>query len=114
MAVSDIEIWHNPRCSKSRAALAQIEARGIVPRIRLYLTDPPDEPALRAMLAALALPAAALLRPEGKALKDRPEAEIIAAMLADPKLIERPMVRRGARAVIGRPTEAVTDLLDGA
>ncbi len=114
MAVSSIEIWHNPRCSKSRAALAQIEARGIVPQVRLYLTDPPDEPALRAMLAALGLPAAALLRPEGKALKHRPETEIIAALLADPKLIERPVVRRGARAVIGRPAEAVAALLDGA
>lgn len=111
-AARDVEIWHNPRCSKSRAALSLLRDRGLDPQVRLYLSDPPDAEALRSMLAALDLPAATLLRPEGKALKDQPEDDVIAAMLADPALIERPVVRRGARAVIGRPTEAVSALLD--
>lgn len=110
--MSKVEIWHNPRCSKSRAALELIEQRGITPVIRLYLTDPPDAGELRAMLAALALPASALLRPEGKSLKHQPEDAIIAAMASDPKLIERPVVRRGDRAVIARPTENMAPLLD--
>ncbi len=114
MAVSEVDIWHNPRCSKSRAALALIEAHGLTPRPRLYLTDPPDADALRAMLAALGLPAAALLRPEGKALADQPEDRIIAALAADPRLIERPLLRWGNRAVIARPPENALPLLQQA
>lgn len=110
--MSALEIWHNPRCSKSRAALKLIEERGLAPSVRLYLTDPPEAGELRAMLAALGLKAAALLRPEGKPLKDRTEDEIIAAMASDPGLIERPVVRLGERAVIARPPEAVARLLD--
>lgn len=105
-----VELWHNPRCSKSRAALAYLEARGLTPEVRLYLIDGPSEAELRAMLAALGLPAASLLRPEGKALKDRDEATILAALAADPALIERPVIRNGDRAVIGRPTEAIDRL----
>ncbi len=105
-----VEIWHNPRCSKSRQALAHLEARGLAPRIRLYLTDAPDADEIRAMLAALGLPAAALLRKDGAALASEPEAAIIAAMAATPALIERPVIRHGARAVIGRPTEAIDSL----
>lgn len=112
MALSEAEIWHNPSCSKSRAVLRLIEECGLAPTIRHYLTDPPDTVELRAMLAALALPAAALLRPEGKSLKDRSESEIIAAMATDPKLIERPVVRLGSRAVIARPPDKVAQLLD--
>lgn len=106
-----VEIWHNPRCSKSRAALAHLQEKGIEPAVRLYLKDAPCEAELRSMLAALGLPAAALLRPEGAALKGQSEAEILAAMVADPALIERPVIRNGARAVIGRPTEAIDAIL---
>lgn len=108
-----VEIWHNPRCSKSRAALAALQARNITPQVRLYLTDPPDTAAITAMLAALDLPAAALLRQrEGAAFKDQPDASIIAAMAADPALIERPVVRRGSRAVIARPATRIDTLFD--
>lgn len=105
-----VDIWHNPRCGKSRAALERLAARGIEPRIRLYLQDPPSESDLRAMLAALDLPAAALLRPEARALADRTPAEILAALAADPASIERPIVRLGARAVIARPPERLDTL----
>lgn len=105
-----VTLWHNPRCSKSRAALAYLEARGITPNVRLYLQDAPSAQDLRDMLTALALPASALLRKEGAALKDRRKEQIITALVADPALIERPVIRRGDRAVIGRPTEAIDRL----
>ena len=105
-----VEIWHNPRCSKSRQALAWLADRGITPEVRLYLLDTPSADEIRAMLAALDLPAADLLRKDGAALKALPDAAIIAAMAADSSLIERPLIRCGARAVIGRPTEAIDAL----
>ncbi|MCB1398032.1 MAG: arsenate reductase (glutaredoxin) [Rhodobacteraceae bacterium] len=103
-------VWHNPRCSKSRAALAHLEARGITPEVRQYLKDAPSEAEIRAMLAALGIGAADLLRKEGAALKGQDEGAIIAAMAADSALIERPLIRVGDRAVIGRPTEAIDSL----
>jgi len=107
-----VAIWHNPRCSKSRAALAWLQARGLDPQIRLYLQDPPDPEELRAMLAALNLPVTALLRPDAAALAARPEGEVLAALAANPAAIERPIVRHGARAVIARPTEKLESLFD--
>ncbi|WP_334194437.1 ArsC/Spx/MgsR family protein [Pararhodobacter sp.] len=106
-----VEIWHNPRCSKSRAALAYLEAKGIAPQVRLYLKDGPSQEELRAMLMALGLPASALLRKEGAALKGEAENVIVAAMAVDPALIERPVIRSGSRAVIGRPAEAIDAIL---
>lgn len=106
-----VVIWHNPRCSKSRAAFQALQDRAITPQVRLYLTDPPDFQEITAMLKALGLPAAALLRPrEGAALKQLPDTEIIAAMAADPALIERPVVRHGDRAVIARPASEIDRL----
>lgn len=106
-----VEIWHNPRCSKSRAALAYLEAKGVTPEVRLYLKDGPSQEELRDMLMALGLPASALLRKEGAALKAEAENVIVAAMAADPALIERPVIRNGGKAVIGRPTEAIDEVL---
>lgn len=103
-------LWHNPRCSKSQAALAFLEERGITPELRVYLKDPPTAEQIAEMLAALGLPAAELLRKDGAALAALPEDQIIAAMVADPALIERPVVRNGDKAVIGRPTEAIAAL----
>lgn len=105
-----LTIWHNPRCSKSRAALDLLSAHGLKPRIRLYLQDPPSLDDLRAMRAALGLSAAAMLRPAGNALAGLDDEAILAALAADPALIERPMIRLGPRAVIGRPTEAIDAL----
>ncbi|MCB2128442.1 MAG: arsenate reductase (glutaredoxin) [Rhodobacteraceae bacterium] len=114
--MAETVIWHNPRCSKSRATLALLEARGIAPRVRLYLQDAPDAAELGAALAALGLPASALVR-SGEALfrdlglgKDTDDAALIAAMAAHPALIERPLVLHGDRAAIGRPPEAVLDI----
>jgi len=106
-----VTVWHNPRCSKSRAALTYLEKHGIAPEVRLYLKDAPDAEAIRDMLIALNLPAAGLLRNDGAALKSDSEDKIIAAMVAEPSLIERPVIRVGDKAVIGRPTDAIATLL---
>lgn len=117
--MSDFTLYHNPRCSKSRAALALLQARGITPDIVLYLQAPPDHATLTRVVAALGIMPRALLR-TGEAdyaalgLSDASldDATLIAAMAAHPSLIERPILLRGERAVIGRPPERVLDLLD--
>jgi arsenate reductase len=113
-----ITIFHNPRCSKSRATLALLQAHGVEPAIRLYLEQPPDAAELRAILNKLGIPARALLRtgePEYReqGLADAALADdaLIAAMAATPKLIQRPIVIAGKRAAIGRPPAAVLDIV---
>ncbi len=114
-----LTLWHNPRCSKSRAALAALEARGAAPAVRRYLDDPPDAVEIARVLALLGLPAHALLRrgePEYAALglsPETPEAALVAAMASHPRLIERPVAIGARRAVIGRPPERVLELLEG-
>lgn len=116
--MNDAVLYHNPRCSKSRAALELLASRGVKPAIVRYLDQPPDAAALRALLDKLGLPARALLRTgedEYRALKladpSLDEAALIEAMAAHPRLIERPIFVRGNRAVIGRPPERVLELL---
>ncbi|MDP2226385.1 MAG: arsenate reductase (glutaredoxin) [Moraxellaceae bacterium] len=113
-----ITIYHNPRCSKSREALALIEANGHAPVIIDYLKAPPDAATLKKLLTALGLEARALLRSKeaeyaelGLDDSHLDEAALIAAMVAHPRLIERPIVVSGRRAVIGRPPERVLELL---
>lgn len=109
-------IWHNPRCSKSRETLALLEAQGIAPTIRLYLQDPPSEAELQDALARLALPARDLIRRKEAAFRDAglsadsDDTTLIAAMAANPALIERPVVFHDDRAALGRPPEAVLTL----
>lgn len=117
--MSEYVLYHNPRCSKSRAALALLQARGIEPRIVRYLEDPPDPDDLQALVRRLGLAPRALLR-KGEAeyadlaLADPAltDAELIDAMAAHPRLIERPILVHGARAVVGRPPERVLELID--
>ena len=112
-------LYHNPRCSKSRAALALLAERGITPRVVHYLETPPDAAALRRLLDALDLEPRALLRTGeasyrtlGLAAPGITDDVLIEAMVAHPVLIERPILVRGTRAVIGRPTERLLTLLD--
>lgn len=108
-------LWHNPRCMKSRAALALLQDRGLHPKVRLYLDDPPDVAELAGVLRLLGRPARDLVRwsePEAKGLSpDAPDADLIAAMAAHPRLIERPLLITDRAAAIGRPTEALLPLL---
>ena len=113
-----VTIYHNPRCSKSRQTLALLEARGIAPEVVTYLETPPDASTLRALLEKLGLGARDLLRKgeeDYAALGlDRPSLDddaLIAAMCQHPRLIERPIVVCGNRAVLGRPPENVLSLL---
>jgi arsenate reductase len=116
--MSEYTIYHNPRCSKSRNTLALLEQNGIHPDIVLYLDTPPDAAIISKLLSRLGISAAELVRrgeSDYKALglsRDSSEKELIAAMAACPKLIERPIVTRGSRAVLGRPPENVLRLID--
>ena len=116
--MTDLTLYHNPRCSKSRAALELLEARGLTPNIVRYLETPPSVEQLRELLSKLNLPARQLLRSgeeEYKALNladvSLSEEQLLSAMAAHPKLIERPILIVGARAVIGRPSEKLLELL---
>jgi arsenate reductase len=111
-----ITIYHNPRCSKSRATLKLLEDRGIQPRIVEYLKAPPTETELKQILKLLGLSAHDLARrsePEYAQahLDTATEAEILRAMVAHPILIERPIVVAGNKAAIGRPPENVLAIL---
>jgi len=113
-----ITIYHNPRCSKSRTALTLLREQGLEPEIVEYLKDPPDAATLGRLLDMLGLEPRDLMRtkePEYKANKlDNPaltRGQLIAAMAAHPKLIERPIVVKGGKAVLGRPPESVLKLV---
>jgi len=110
-------IYHNPRCTKSRATLALLEENGIEPRVVEYLQTPPTTTELRTIIAALGMKPEQLVRRgediykakyAGRTLTD---SQWIEAMIRDPILIERPIVVSGERAVIGRPPENVKQLL---
>lgn len=113
-----ISIYHNPRCSKSRQTLALLEERGIAPEIVLYLETPPTVEALDDILKKLGIPARQLLRKGEDAYKENnlsdpslSHQQLIEAMVANPKLIERPIVINGNKAVLGRPPEQVLNIL---
>lgn len=116
--MTDIAIYHNPRCSKSREALALLESRGISPRVVPYMETGLKEPELRALLAKLGIPARELLRTSEAAYRERgladeslPEAALIRAMCEEPRLMQRPVVVRGERAVVARPATRALELL---
>lgn len=112
-----VTIWHNPRCSKSRKTLALLESKHAPLDVRHYLQSPPTEAEIHWALAQLGMPAKDLLRKGEKLFNDlglkdvEDENALIAAMATHPILIERPIVFAKGRARIGRPPEAVVDLL---
>jgi arsenate reductase (glutaredoxin) len=116
--MTDLTLYHNPRCSKSRGALELLEARGLAPNIIRYLENPPSAAELRELLGKLGLAPRELLRTgedEYKELNladaDLSDEQLIAAMVTHLRLIERPILIAGDRAVIGRPPEKVLELL---
>jgi arsenate reductase len=117
--MSEFTIFHNPRCSKSRQALQLLEQHGVAPEIVLYLEQPPSKLLLKQLLGKLGVSARDLLRKGedeyrelGLADTALSEAALLEAMHTHPKLIERPIVVKGERAVLGRPPENVLELLD--
>ena len=113
-----MKIYHNPSCSMSRQALAMIQDAGIAPEIVLYLKTPPSAVDLTALIARLGIAPRALLRNKeaiyarlGLGDPTLSDTALIAAMAANPILIERPIVVTADRAVLGRPLDAVAALL---
>ena len=112
-----IKIYHNPRCTKSRQGLEALEKSGEQFEIIKYLENIPTKDELRKILAYLNIPVENLVR-KNEAIwkenfrgKELSEEEILDAMIQYPKLIERPIVIKNNKAVIGRPTEKIYDLL---
>ena len=113
-----IDYWHNPRCSKSRQGLALLEERGAEVIVRRYLDVPPNRAELVAAWTALGKPPVIKMMRTGEKTfrelglsKDSADVALLDAMAAHPILIERPLAISGARAVIGRPPEALLGLL---
>ena len=115
--MKNITIWHNPRCSKSRQALALLEAAGVNPEVVKYLENPPAKTELEAALKKLQISPAKLVRRVEAVFKTlmlsekSSDQEWISAMVNNPILIERPVIMNDDRAVIGRPPENVRELL---
>ncbi|MGU3413926.1 arsenate reductase (glutaredoxin) [Enterobacteriaceae bacterium C34A] len=114
-----VSIYHNPRCSKSRETLALLKENGVEPEVVLYLDTPPDAATLKSLLKMLGMKSAReLMRQKEDLYKELnladsalSEADLIKAMIANPKLIERPIVVKNGQARIGRPPESVLEIL---
>jgi len=116
--MTDLTLYHNPRCSKSRGALELLEARGLTPTVVRYLETPLSAAQIKALLGKLGISARQLLRSgeeEYKTLNladaSLSEQHLIDAIAVHPKLMERPILEVGDKAVIGRPPENVLELL---
>lgn len=115
--MEDIEIWHNPKCSKSRAAMDLIESKNIDAKVVKYLETTPSKEQLKDVLKKLNMKASQLLRTGEDIYKElnlnqiEDENELIDIMVKNPILIERPIIIRGADAVIARPIENLSELL---
>ena len=111
-------IYHNPRCSKSRKTLSLLESKGLQTRVELYLETPLNELDIKRILQKLDIPARDLVRRSEEAFKETgltlssSEELLIKVMANNPKIIERPIVVLGDRAVIGRPPENVLELIE--
>jgi arsenate reductase len=115
----DVTLYHNPRCSKSRATLALLEAQGITPKLRLYLDDKPNASEIKQLLNMLGMRDARSLMRTGEeeytqgqlANSSLSQAQLIEAMVNQPKLIERPIAIHQGQARIGRPPESVLEII---
>ena len=113
-----VTIYHNPRCSKSRQTLALLEENGVEPEVVLYLENPPSKATLKGLVKKLGVNSARdMMR-----IKEAPfieldlknvtaETALIDAIAENPILLERPIVVKGEKAAIGRPPEAVLEIL---
>jgi len=111
-----VTMYHNPRCNTSRKTLALLREKGVEPVIIEYLKTPPTTAELKKILGQLKMPAAKLVRKKEAAAADidpkaLSEDALIAAMVKNPIVIERPIVISGAKAALGRPPEAVLSVV---
>jgi arsenate reductase len=114
-----VTIYHNPRCSKSRETLALLKENGVEPEVVLYLDTPPTAETLKKLLKMLGMNSAReLMRQKEDLYKELNLADsalsedaLIAAMVAHPKLVERPIVVKDGQARIGRPPEQVLEII---
>jgi len=111
-----VTMYHNPRCNTSRRTLALLRDKGVEPQIIEYLKTPYTAPQLKQLLRQLKLPASRLLRKKQAAAagidpSKLSEDELIAAMVENPIIVERPIVVSGTKAALGRPPEAVLSVL---
>jgi len=115
--MDSVTIWHNPRCSKSREALSILEANGCEKDIVKYLDTNPNAATITNLLKMLGVTARELMRTkediynELKLKDEHNEVKLIEAMALHPKLIERPILIKNAKAIIGRPTSVIVDFL---
>ncbi|HEJ7042247.1 TPA: arsenate reductase (glutaredoxin) [Serratia liquefaciens] len=117
--MKNVTIYHNPRCSKSRETLALLEQHGVTPDVVLYLETPPSVDQLKKLLKELGFSSARELMRKKEDLytalkladESLSEAQLLQAMVDNPKLIERPIVVKGTQARIGRPPEQVLEIL---
>ena len=117
--MSTIQIWHNPRCSKSRNALTLLEEEGVEHKVIKYLEIPHTYEEIKALIKMLSIDARALMRTKEDIYKElnlkeeNDEDKLIIAMVKNPKLIERPIVIKDGKAAIGRPIENIIELIKG-
>ncbi|PTY36718.1 arsenate reductase (glutaredoxin) [Saccharospirillum sp. MSK14-1] len=115
--MSTLTLYHNPRCSKSRQAMALLDDAGVAYQTRLYLKEPLSAAEIKTLIAQLEGPASALVRTKeadyaASGLSPDSNADAIAKALADyPKLLERPLLSDGKSARIGRPPEQILELI---
>lgn len=115
--MTQVTIYHNPRCSKSRQTLTLLQENGVEPTVVEYLKTPPNAAELQSLLSKLGMSADELLRKKETLYKElglagvNDDEALIAAMINNPKLIERPIVVKGDKAAIGRPPESVLGIL---
>ena len=115
--MQNIQIWHNPKCSKSRAAMELLENKNIDANVVKYLEQTPTKEQLKDVLSKLKISAKELLRTGEDVYKElnlkdiNDEETLIEIMIKNPILIERPIIIKGDKAVIARPIENLEDLL---
>lgn len=113
--MSDVTIYHNPRCSKSRETLELLRSKGVTPAVVEYLKTPPSAAELKAILTKLGKGPRDIVRSKEAAeagiSKDLDGDALIAALAANPTAIERPIVVKGDKARVGRPPESVLEIL---
>ena len=116
--MTEVVIYHNPKCSKSRQTMALLEERGIKPTVVKYLETPPTATKLKVLLSLLGMAPRELMRKNEAPYKelelakvDLSEDQLVRAMVANPVLIERPIVEANGKAAVGRPPERVLEIL---